>query len=327
MIGIFKQKSPGNIFLLLIFGLLVKLPLFMYSKNIASTELDGELFESLIEWLPAENAFYAALLAFFLLYIQSLMINHLVNEYRMTPRPHYLPAMAYLLITSLMPEWTQLSAPLLASTFVIAMFIKLFGLYNTASAKQQVFNIGLLAGLSSYIYFPSASFVLCILVGLMILKPFRLNEIILFLFGCLTPYYFHAVYLFLTDNLSLDNFLPSLDVRVPIMKSSFWLAASTLLLTIPFLLGGYFIQLNLGKMLIQVRKNWSIMLLYLLLAFFVPFVNSNQSFHAWVLLMAPFSAFHASAYFFQKRHLISYILFYITLGYVFYIQYGTPTWH
>jgi hypothetical protein len=327
VIGIFKQKSPGNIVLLLIFGLLVKLPLFMFPRNISTTEYDGALYQVLIEAMPAENGFSASMLAFFLLYIQALMINYLVNEFRMTTRQNYLAAMSYLLITSLMPEWTYLSSPMLASTFIIWMFIKLFHLYHTNSPRGDIFNIGMIIGISSYIYFPSASFIICALLGLMILRPFRINEIVIFILGCLAPYYFHAVYLFLNDRMSFENFLPEVEVKVPLMKSSLWLAGSTVLLTIPFLLGGYFVQMNLGKMLIQVRKNWSINLLYLLLAFFIPFVNSNQSLHAWVLLMAPFATFHASAYFYQRRQIFSYIIFFITLGYIFYLQYGTATWH
>ena len=327
MIGLFKQKSPGNIILLLIFGLMVKLPLFLFPKNIKATELDGGIYQWLISIMPDENGFVTSILAFFLLYLQSLMVNYLVNEFRMTSRQNFLPAMAYLLITSLMPEWTYLSSAMVASTLVIWMFIKLFSLYNTAVARPHIFNIGVITGISSYIYFPSASFLICMLLGIMILKPFRLNEIILFIFGCLTPYYFHAVYLFLNDRLSFANFIPRIEVRVPVMKSSIWLAAATVLLTVPFLLGGYFIQFHLRKMLIQIRKNWSIVLLYLLIAFFVPFVNSHQTLYSWVMLMAPFAAFHGSAYFYQTKNFISYLLFFITLGYVFFLQFGTLVWH
>ena len=327
MIGLFKQKSPGNVVVLLIFGLLLKLPLFLYPQNSVVTDSDGPLYQWLMASLPAGNAFLSSFIAFGLLYLQALLITYLANEYRMLPRQNYLPGMAYLLITSLLPEWSYLSAPLVTNTLVIWIFIKLFRLYNAPNAKAQIFNIGLLTGLSSYIYFPSACFILCILLGLMILKPFRFNEIILFLLGCLTPYYFYAVYLFLSDKLSLENFLPHVSVTIPVIKSSIWLAISTLLLALPFLMGGYYIQVNLRKMLIQVRKNWSILLLYLLLAFFVPFINSNQSFHAWVLLAAPFALFHACAYFYQPRNFISLLLFLLTVGYIMYLQYGTPTWH
>ncbi|MGN6402663.1 MAG: hypothetical protein ACTHMD_19550 [Flavisolibacter sp.] len=306
---------------------MLKLPLFLYPQNSVVTDNDGPLYKWLIGCFASNNAFFSSLIAFALLYLQALLVTYLTNEYRMLPRQNYLPCMSYLIITSLLPEWSYLSAPLITATFVIGMFVMLFRLYNAPNAKAQVYNIGLLTGITSYIYFPSVCFMLCILLGLMILKAFKLNEIVLFLLGCLTPYYFYAVYLYLTDALNLKNFVPHLSVTVPAVESSIWLAISTLLLAIPFLMGGFYIQMHLRKMLIQVRKNWSIILLYLLLAFFVPFINSNQSFHAWVLVAAPFALFHACAYFYQPRKFISLVLFFVSVGYVLYLQYATPTWH
>ncbi|HEU4469852.1 MAG TPA: hypothetical protein VFR58_02105 [Flavisolibacter sp.] len=326
MIGVFKQKSPGNVAVLLVFGLLLKLPLFLYPKPIIATRNDGHLYRWLIEALPRNSSTLYPLLSFVLLYLQALMLNYMVNEYRLITRQTYLPAMSYLLITSLMPEWNHFSSPLLSNTFIIWMFIYLFSLYNTPNAKGQVFNIGVLAGINSYIFFPSAAFAICIILGLMILRPFRLNEVVLFLVGCLTPYYFHVIYLFLTDELSVANFFPHISVKVPNIKSSIWLAASTLLLALPFLVGGYYVQTHLRKMLIQVRKNWSILLLYLLLAFFVPFINTDLSFHTWVLITASFAAFHACAYFYPPKRWLSLALFFITTGYILFQQYGTPAW-
>lgn len=327
MIGLFKQKSPGNIALLFIFGLLVKLPLFLHPKTTTAGVTDGPLYQAFLQYVIANNAFLASILAFALLYTQALQVSYLANEYRLLPRPNYLAGMAYLLITSLLPQWSYLSANLLANTFIIWMFIKLFSLYHQQPAGASIYNMGLLAGISSFIYFPSASFAVCVLIGILILKPFRLNEIVLFLLGCLTPYYFYAVYLYLVNRLTLPNVLPEVVLQVPVVKSSIWLAASTLLLTLPFLLGSFFIQKHMRKMLIQVRKNWSILLLYLLFACFVPFVNDNGSFSSWVLIAAPFSLFHACAYFYPLKKWLPLLLFFVTLCFVLFQQFATATWH
>lgn len=326
MIGVFKQKSPGNVVILIIFGLLLKLPLFIHPRPTVAKEVDGRLFQWFISILPADNTLISSVLAFALLYVQALLLNYLMNEYRMMAKPSFLPAMSYLLITSLLPEWNYLSAPLVANTFIIWMLISLFRLYNAGNAKGQVYNIGLIAGISSYIYFPSVAFTICVLLGLLVLKAFRLNELVLFLLGFLTPYYFFALYLFLVNGLSAANFLPHVSIRVPVIKSSIWLAASTLLLTVPFLLGGYYVQAHLRKMLIQVRKNWSILLFYLLLAFFVPFINSDHSFFSWVLVTAPFACFHACCYFYAPSRWLPLLLFFLTVGFVLYQQYQTPAW-
>jgi hypothetical protein len=325
VIAVFKQKSPGNIAVLFIFGLLIKLPLFLYPKPAVATVNDGRLYHWFIQNINSPVS--SSMVAFVLIYGQALMINYLLNEYRMITKPNYLPGMAFMLITSLLPDWNYLSAPLMANTFIIWMFIYLFGQYNTGNARGQVYNIGLIAGISSYIYFPSAAFIICILLGLMILKPFRLNEIALFALGCLTPYYFHGVWLFLSDQLNRSNFMPYISIKVPVIRNSIWIAAGTILLTIPFLIGGYFVQVHLRKMLIQVRKNWSVLVLYLLLAFLVPFINSDQTFHTWILIAAPFAAFHACAYFYPQRRWLPLLLFFITIGYILYQQYQTNIWH
>lgn len=305
------------------------MPLFFYPKAPVATENDAELYRSLVHLLSSAGtnvAELSSLIAFLLLYAQALMLTHLMNEFRMLGRPTYLPGAAYLLLTTLLPEWSFLSSPLVATTFILWTLIKLYRLYNLQVARGTLFNMGLSLGLASYVYFPSASFLICFILGIMILKPFRFNELILFLLGCLTPYYFYGAYLFLADKFSLANFLPHLSVSVPIVKSNVWLAVSTLFLTIPFLLGGFYVQSHLHKMLIQVRKNWSIVLLYLVLAFFVPFINTYTSFSNWVLLAAPFACFHAATYFYLPKLWVANVLFFLTVGYVVYLEYWTVLW-
>lgn len=329
MILLFKQKSPANIVLIFIFGLLIKLPLFLYPKVIAASENDGKLYNAFISFIngAGTGAMVASIIAFLLLYAQALMINYLVNEYRMTNRQTFLPAMSFLLITSLLPDWSFMSAALVANTFIIIMYITLFRLYNVAASNAKIYNIGLLIGLTSFIFFPSLFLAISIIMGLMILRPFRLNEIFLLLMGALTPYYFYAVYLYLHNTFTWYNFFPHVSITVPGLRHSLWLVASTVLLCIPFLMGGYYIQTHLRKMLIQARKNWSILLLYLLLAFFIPFINSTQSFHTWVLTAVPFAAFHACAYLYPPRNWVPVFIFSVMLLFIVAQQYFTIAWH
>ena len=329
MIALFKQKSPANLIVLLIFSLLIKMPLFLYSKDITATAHDGRLYHLFLSFFTTpgkSNGLTCSVVAFTLLYGQGLLLNYLVNENRMTSRQTFLPAMAYMLISSLLPEWNYLSAPLVATTIIIWCFIKVFKLYNAAIASGIIFNIGLLLGISSFIYLPSIIFLLCILLGLMILRPFRFKEFILLILGILTPYYFYAIYLFLNDKLVLANFFPPFNIQVPRVESNVWVAAAIVFLGVPFLMGGYFIQTQLRKMLIQARKNWSILLLYVLLSLLIPFINSENSLHNWIIVVAPFASFHACAYLYPKRMAVSTLLFFLTVGFILFQQYGTPLW-
>jgi hypothetical protein len=153
-----------------------------------------------------------------------------------------------------------------------------------------------------------------------------MNEWLLCLLGITTPYYFYAVYLFLNKQWSPDKILPYLTVEFPSLQQSIWLAASALLLMVPFLTGGYFVQDNLRRMLIQVRKAWSLVLLYLLVAIFIPFVNTSNTFENWVMAAVPFAAFHSCTYFYPPRKTFPLILFWISVAFVLAYQYYGPGW-
>jgi hypothetical protein len=326
VIGIFKQKAPGNIALLFVFGLLIKLPLFLAPKAAVSTPLDGKMYQWVSMSLQGQLPVVSSIVAFLLLYIQALQVTNMVNEFRMIAKPTFLPGMAYLLVTSLLPEWSYLSAALIANTFIIWGFIKLFELYNLQGANGKIFNIGLLLGIASFFFFPSFLFAVSVLIGLMILRPFRLNELVLLLFGISAPFYFYGVYLFLFDRLSIQQLFPRLSFNMPVLKNSIWQVGSTLLLGIPFLMGGYYIQTHLRKMLIQARKTWSIVLLYLLLAIVVPFTNNTFTYTSWVVAAAPFAAFHACAFYYPVRRWLPVVLFYLMLAFILVQQFVTKTW-
>lgn len=329
MIGVFKQKTPANILILLFFGLLIKLPMFLYPHVVSLQTKDGILYHGIIKFLqPAAKStpVIYPLLAFALMFTQAISLTKLINDHRMMNRSNYLAAMSYMLITSFFPEWNYFSAPLIINSILIIVLGWLFRIYNQPKAKGSIFNIGLAIGISSFIFFPSITFLIWVLFALMIMRPFRVNEWLLCLLGVTSPYYFYAIYLFLSDQWKTGKILPYIGVHMPSLAQSIWLAASALLLMIPFLTGGYFVQDNLRRMLIQVRKGWSLVLLYLLVAIFVPFVNTSNTFENWVMSAVPFAAFHACTYFYPNKKLFPLILFWVSVAFVVVYQYWGPGW-
>ena len=329
MISIFKQKNPANIILLLVFGILIKLPMFLHSHVTLSRKEDSILFRGIIESLePTVRSWPVVhnLLAFALLFIQAILLTRFINNQRMMNRPSYFPGMAYLLITSLFPEWNYFSAPLLINTILLYVLSGLFRAYNQQSARGTIFNVGLSLGIASFLFFPSLTFIIWILLALMLMRPFRLNEWILCIVGITTPFYFYAIYLFITGQWSWHQLWPYFSISLPTVKQSAWLAGSAFLLAVPFLAGGYYVQDNLRRMLIQVRKGWSLLLLYLLGAIFLPFVNSTETFENWVMAAIPLAAFHACTYLYSSFRIIPNLLFWLTVAFIVAYQYYGPGW-
>ncbi len=160
-----------------------------------------------------------------------------MNDNRMMQRQNFLPGMAYLIVTSLVPEWNYFSAPLFANTILILVLAGLFHTHNTAQPKGIIFNIGLGIGICSFIFFPSVIFVIWAIFGLMLMRPFRINEWLICILGMTTPYYFYPVYLFLTDQWSLEKIVPYLDINLPRFQQSIWMAVSSFFSLRPFPFG------------------------------------------------------------------------------------------
>jgi len=238
----------------------------------------------------------------------------------------WFPGMAYILITSLLPEWNYFSAPLLVNTILLIILAALFRTYNQPKAQGLIFNIGLGLGLSSFLFFPSITFLVWILVSLAIMRPFNLREWLLCLLGISTPFYFYAAYLLLNDQWSWNSLWPYLSLTLPMVKQTAWLAGSAFLLVVPFLTGGYYVQESLRRMLIQVRKGWSLILLYLLCALFIPFINNSDNLENWVMVAIPLAAFHACTYLYSSYRIFPLLLFWLTLGFILGFQYYGHGW-
>ena len=329
MIGIFKQKTPANLLILLFAGILIKLPLFMSPHDPIIHTSDGALFKGIINFLdPLSHSFSLLypLLTFGLLFFQAVTLNRFINNQRMTTKPTYLPGMSYILITSLFAEWNYFSAPLVVNSILLFVLFGVFGIYNKQNARGAIFNIGLALGIAGFLFISSLTFAVWILLAMAVTRPFRINEWLILLLGITSPFYFYAIYLFITASWNWQTFLPTITAGLPSLKQSAWLAGSVFLIMIPFLTGGYYVQENLRRMLINVRKAWSLVLLFLLVSLLLPFVNSSDTFENWIMAVIPMAAFHGCAYLYSTWRPLPYILFWGTVAFILSYQYLGPGW-
>ena len=122
MTGIFKANNPANTFLLLLYGALLKLPAFMHPVIPLPQQTDGFLYKALLSQLAPIGRQLPAIypcLSFLLLFLQAIIFNQFANGQKLLPKPNYLIAMSFLLITSLFPEWNVLSSPLIVSFLLV----------------------------------------------------------------------------------------------------------------------------------------------------------------------------------------------------------------
>ncbi len=319
MTGLFKSSSPVNIAYLLVYALVLKINTFLHPMVPVAEPTDGFMYHKFLEFLSPLNEGFPLIypiVTLVLLLVQALTFNSLINNEKLLPRASYLPAMSYVLITSFFPEWWVLSSALVVNTLMVWVVSALCKLYNSSSPKGLIFNTGLVLGIASFFYFPAVAFYLLVFFALVSLRPFQVSDWMVATLGILTPYYFLFTILFLINNWNPLTYLPSIAVYLPQLTKSLWNIGAILLLLVPFFVAVVYIQQNILRMLIHVRKIWGLMVVFLVLSLLIPFINLVPTFQYWVLAALPFAAFHSYAYFYASKKWMSITLHWVTVAFV-----------
>ena len=323
MTGIFRANNPLNTFLLFMYGILLKLIWFIHPQIPVIQKSDGFLFDHILLAIkPAFGSYPVgySFITYLLLFTQAVSFNQLLNNRRLMQKPNYLPGMSYLLITSFFSEWNILSAPLVINTLLIWVWAKMSNLYNNKNAKTTLYNIGIAIGICTFFYFPALAFSLLIIFALLITRPPKIAEWIIPVIGIITPWYFLFSWLFLTDKLYSFH-VPGFEISYPLFAQNNIQYAGMILILILAITGGFFVQSFSSKQIVQVRKSWSLLLLYLIVALFIPFINNSHNFEYWILAVVPVSAFVACAFYYPRIRWIPRVIHWIMVGFVIYLEY------
>ena len=324
MVGLFKNKNPGNALVLLFYGLALKFPVFLHPVKPVSNAGDNYLYRLVVRYLDQVTShapILYSLLAFLLFFTQATLLNRIANSLRLFPKSNYLVGMALLLTSSLVPEWNSFSSPLLVNSLLIWIWYRMVGLYNNNNPKTSIYNVAVLVGLLPLLYSPALIGIVLLIMALLITRPLRITEWLVALLGLISPYYFLFVILFLTDRWSINKIIPEETFRMPGLPANVWLIAAVVLLLLPFVSGSYLVQKNIGKMQINVRKAWSLLVVMLCIAIIVILIHPAGRYMHWMLAIIPLSAFHAATYYFWESKWLMTLLHWLTFGFAIAVTY------
>lgn len=284
---------------------------------------DGFLFNDILGFVKPFMDHYPisySIITYLFLFSQAISLNHFMMRRRSLIKPNYLPAMSYLLITSFFLEWNVLSAPLVINTLLIWVWGKMTILYNNKNVKSTLFNIGIVVAFCSFLYFPSIAFLLLILFALLITRAFKLSEWVISLMGIIVTWYFLFAWYFLRDKIYSFS-LSGIRISYPIFAQNNEGYAAMIFLLIIAIIGGLFVQSNSGKQIVQVRKSWSLMLLYFIVTLIIPFISLSNNFEYWILAIVPAAAFVSALFFYPGKKWLPMILQWLMVAFVIYMQY------
>ncbi|RNI37285.1 hypothetical protein EFY79_07750 [Hanamia caeni] len=323
MTGIFRTNNPLNTFLLFVYGILLKFAWLSHPQIPVVDQSGGFLFNDLIHSVkPYFDQFPKSyfLVAYLLLFSQAITLNQVIISRRMMQKPDFLPAMSYLLITSFFPEWNILSAPLIVNSFLIWVWSKMSNLNSSQHPKGTLFNVGLAIGIASFFYLPSFAFVVFVISSLVITRPPKVAEWLITFIGVLTPWYFLFAWLFLTNKLYSFKFYGfGISEKSYNLFYTEWVGIG--LIVIMILAGAFYVQSFMNKQILQVRKNWGQMSLYLAICIGIPFIIYNHNISYWLLALVPASAFIGCAFYYPRRRWIPMAMQWLMVAFAIYIQY------
>lgn len=326
MTGIFRSNNPLNTFLLFVYGILLKFGWLLHAQIPVVHKSDGFLFYHLIETLnPYFNSYPKSyfIIVYLLLFTQAISFNQIIISRRMMQKPNYLPAMSYLLVTSFFSQWNVLSAPLIINTLLIWIWAKISNLNLNQHPKSTLFNIGMAIGIAAFFYLPSFAFVILILLSLIITRPLKIAECLITLLGVLIPWYFLASWLFLNNSLYSFRLSEMGVSSITFFSFKPYETGAIIFTFLMVIVGLSFMRSFMAKQVLQVRKNWVLMLLYFMVSLGIPFIMMNLDIGYWLFALIPASAFIGCAFYYPRLKWIPMVLQWLMVVFALYMEYFT----
>jgi len=222
---------------LLVFYLLVARFPFYISPQYSEYEFQGGLAWEYVQQLGWTNpGFLNLLLAALFALATAIGLNILENKHRLTGELNLLPGAMFILLSSIFPSFKVLNPALLALPFVIYVLYSLILTYKDPWPAKKLFNMGFWLAVAGLFYPSIFWFIGFVLVGLSIMRAFRLKEVLMIFSGWLTLLFLVAVYCFWNDQ--LDHFftvqfkqaISWMDWRLDRSLSAIWLPFGLLIL-------------------------------------------------------------------------------------------------
>jgi hypothetical protein len=141
------------------------------------------------------------IVAFCLVFIQALITNRTCNEYQLAPENSYYPALFFILLSSFLPSMQTLSPALMGNTFFLIAINETFRSYKNIQTADSIFNVGFWIAIGSLFYWSYWVFVIWGVIGISLLRNFRIEETLILIIGFILPYFLVTVYFFWTDAL------------------------------------------------------------------------------------------------------------------------------
>jgi hypothetical protein len=350
LIGFFKIYDPIRLVMILVLLLLVRVPLLLFDFPLLRPELswfligekinDGwvmykgvddntgvlsSIVYAFVNFVAGRSTALFDTINIIVVFIQAILLNFTINENNLLKTKTYVPALLYVVVTTIFFDFYTLSPPMMATTFLIISLRYLFQQMKQQKKDSSVFMMGFYVGVAGLFYTPAILFIFLLLFSVLLYSSSSLRSLFLVFVGFLFPlitvglYYYwnNALALYLNDILVYS--FTELNYWYLPLEAILFLSAIPTALTIWAI-----VRLFSGTGYVNYQVNArSVMLFYIVIAVITFFVSPKKStFH--LFLFVPALAYILGDYFLniksnviQGLQFISFFVLVWSLGYMY----------
>jgi hypothetical protein len=320
MLRVLKSNNPGlvvgNIVLIILYRIFFLSSSHDVSFLLHHTEPLSKFLFGFLHQVNLDGAFPLSILGGALCFVQSLLVNLIVNTHKVTSRKNYLGGLLFVIWSSFFNEFLVLSPAQIALTFLLFLFHKIFTLSKQEKLYGDIFDLGFLTSISILFYFPSAIFILIIFIGVYTVRTFSVREFSMILLGFGAVAFSVFTIYFWNDSLpSLFMDMINIQNRIPFHWGILHTAQVGVLVWM--LLITIWVFLNLPSLLsytaIQIRKYAGVLMISYVLLLIATVLHFNFNLSHLILLTAPLSLLSCLYFVETKTEGIAGILFIVLI--------------
>ena len=270
-----------------------------------------------INLIFGKSTFAYFILSLVLVFGQAVLFTTGLNKNKVFKEPSMLPALLYVLFSSLFFDFYTLSPVLLGTTFIIAAFNMICSQSKVATSEERFFYIGLLIGIASLFYWPFTLFIFFALCSLGFYSNTNLKQQMILVLAFFFPNIIFLIYYFWIDNLgnyyqyalypafnSVTNFMIDLPTIIKIAVLPFILLLASI--TAVVVRGRY---IHYQYIIIKISAFW------LLFGFLAIWLEKTFTPHLLMLFVPPLTFLTAHFFvIFSKKKLLSEFFFLVLFG-------------
>lgn len=199
----------------LLTAILAFFPWLLYIPAYIHSEYPMPLYQLLTGMFSGTGNVVLYIAGAFLNLLAAMYLNYVINTYDASENRSYLPGLFYVMVMSLFPEWMLFHPILFVNILAIHILGKILRIYRDPENLALNFDIGVFTGMATLFYFPASWLMLFFMVATFVLRPFNWRDWASAFTGFLLPFFFVALFYFMTDNMDAFSDAMKGDFYIP----------------------------------------------------------------------------------------------------------------